>query len=265
MPFAAHKAHGGVKSQSTAMTRIQTLFRSTMKLSDLVGKDNISLTLIINGEKGHWWPREYWLSVGWGSEEAPWYLPKGVFRRQGRDRQVLPVVMAHLVSLDLVNRSLMGSDFPAVSACLHHLSCQILSSESIISTLPSVLRLPWLQLHSHQQWGLRSRLQSTEPGSANDSPWAKSILPPVFAKKFSLTHSHLHSLVYCCFCAVTEELSSATETQWSVNLEVFTIWSFTSSPEPYQLLGRLRPSPGYGRINWFIQDIFMPLAWMRFH
>lgn len=211
-------------------------------------------------KKGHWWPGEHWLSVGWGSEEAPWYLPKGVCSggRGGTGR-----CCQWSLSLGLIRLSEQIADgvrFPGSSSLPHHLSRQILSSESIISTLPSVLRLPWLQLHSYQQWDLRSRLQSTEPGSANDSPWAKSILPPVFAKKISLTHSHPHSLVYCCFRAVTVELSSATETQWSVNLEVFTIWSFTSSPEPYQLLGRLRPSPGYGRINWFIQDIFMPLA-----
>ena len=53
------------------------------------------------------------------------------------------------LSLGLIRLSEQIADgvrFPGSSSLPHHLSCHILSSESVRSTVPSVLRLPWLHL-----------------------------------------------------------------------------------------------------------------------
>lgn len=102
----------------------------------------------------------------------------------------------HLVSLEKFTKQIAdGIRFPGSSSFPRHLSHQILSSEGIRSTMPSVLALPWLQIHSHQQWSLTVSLERTQPGSANSSPWATSNLPPVLANKVSLANSHTHSFV----------------------------------------------------------------------
>lgn len=66
-----------------------------MKLSDLVGKDNNTLlTLIINGEKGPLMTQRTLALSGLRLQGGPMIPSKGgVFRRQGKDRHVLPVVI----------------------------------------------------------------------------------------------------------------------------------------------------------------------------
>lgn len=114
-------------------------------------------TLALGGlrpwEDPRWFPKE--LRSGGGGRTA------GAARGQ-----------CHLVSLERLTEQIAdGIRFLSSSSFSHHLSHQILSSEGIRPTTPSVLRLPWLQLHSHQQWDLTCSLENTELGSANCSPW----------------------------------------------------------------------------------------------
>ena len=153
---------------------------------------------MINGEEKGPVTTQRTLALGglrpWG---GPWQLPKGVCSgRRGRTGRCCQRSVS-LGLIRLTKQIAAGIRFPGSSSFPHHLSCQTLSSEGIRPTVPSVLMLPWLQLHSHQQWGLTSSLQSTELGSANYGPWATSNQPPVFVNKLSLAHSHTHSCMYC--------------------------------------------------------------------
>lgn len=131
---------------------------------------NTQLILANGSEKGPVQPWRHSLCMGWSLEEACGGLQRGCVQAEegqagaARDQ-------CYLLSLERLTEQIAdGIRFPCSASFPHHLSCQILSSDGIRPTVPSVLMLPWLQLYSHQQWDLTNSLESTESGSSKRQP-----------------------------------------------------------------------------------------------
>lgn len=189
----------GVKSQSRAKTRARDSFPFNHEVLRSHERGQIILSSLWSTveKKSQWWPREHWLWVGWGPREAHGGFQSGCVQEEGEGRAGAAGGQCHLVSLQgLAEQITDGIGFPS-SSSIPHLSCQMLSSEGISPTMLSVLMLPWLQLHPHQQCGLTSSLESTEWRPVNYGPWTQSNLPPVFINKVALAHSHTRSFMYC--------------------------------------------------------------------